>query len=111
MKKPFSSTNNFVLGGLWGIHVQDLFSEDPCSLFNEGIPRNDQTLPQEVSGLHAVSEVQKATCGTGAKEERSQNVLDGFISYKKLILTQENWGKTTLAHSMQAYEEEENGLK
>ena len=53
------------------------------------MPRNDQTLPQEVSGLHAVSEVQKATCGTGAKEVCSQNVLDGLISYKKLMLTQE----------------------
>lgn len=75
------------------------------------MPRNDQTLPQEVSGLHAVSEVQKATCGTGDKEVWLQNVLDGLVSYKKLILTQEKWGKTTPAHTMQAYEGEENGLK
>jgi len=53
------------------------------------MPRNDQTLPQEVSSLHAVSEVQKATSGTGDKEVHSQNVLDGLVSYKNLILTQE----------------------
>lgn len=72
------------------------------------MPRNDQTLSQKVSDLQAVSEVQKATGRIRDKKVGSQNVFGGLVSYKKLTLAQEKRGKTTPAHTMQAYEAGEN---